>query len=72
MIGFVTWPPFSYLNYYKGGQVTNPIIFMKICYKLIQDGNKTDLEICNLAIFSKWSQCSDSTSTNVAEFVKWP
>ena len=35
MIGFVTWPPFLYQNYYKGGQVTKPIInLMKICYKL--------------------------------------
>ena len=30
MIGFVTWPPF-----YKGGQVTKPIILVKICYKLL-------------------------------------
>ena len=33
MIGFVTWPPFLYQNYYKGGQVTNPIV--KIWYKLL-------------------------------------
>ena len=32
MIGFVTWPPF---HSYKGGQVTKPIILMKICYKLL-------------------------------------
>ena len=31
MINFVTWPP----NYYKGGQVTNLIIFVNICYKLL-------------------------------------
>ena len=30
MIGFVTWPP-----RYKGGQVTKPIILVKICYKLL-------------------------------------
>ena len=35
MIGFVTWPPFSYHHYYKGGQVTKPIIVVKICYKLL-------------------------------------
>ena len=29
MIGFVTWP------LYKGGQVTKPIIFVKICCKLL-------------------------------------
>ena len=34
MIGFVTWPPFSY-HYYKGGQVTKPIILVKIYYKLL-------------------------------------
>ena len=33
MIGFVTWPPFLYQHYYKGGQVTKPI--MKMCYKLL-------------------------------------
>ena len=32
MIGFITWPPFSYN---KGGQVTKPIILVKICYKLL-------------------------------------
>ena len=26
---------FSYLNYYKGGQVTKLIILVKICYKLL-------------------------------------
>ena len=26
MIGFVTWPPFICQNYYKGGQMTKPII----------------------------------------------
>ena len=35
MIGFVTWPPFSCQNYYKGGQVTKPITLVKICYKLL-------------------------------------
>ena len=30
MIGFVTWPSF----FLKGGEVTKPIILMKICYKL--------------------------------------
>ena len=35
MIGFVTWPPFSYHHYYKGGQVTKPIILVKIYYKLL-------------------------------------
>ena len=25
-IGFVTWPPFLYQDYYKGGQVTKPIV----------------------------------------------
>ena len=33
MIGFVTWPPFS--HHHKGGQVTKPIIVVKICYKLL-------------------------------------
>ena len=31
MTGFVTWPPF----HTKGGQVTKPIIVVKICYKLL-------------------------------------
>ena len=35
MIGFVTWPPLSYHHYYKGDQVTKPIIVVKICYKLL-------------------------------------
>ena len=30
MIGFVTWPP-----YYKGGQVTKPIIVVKMPCKLL-------------------------------------
>ena len=35
MIGFVTWPPFSHHHYYKGGQVTKPIMVVKTCYKLL-------------------------------------
>ena len=35
MIGFVTWPPFLHHHYYKGGQVTKPIIVVKICLKLL-------------------------------------
>ena len=35
MIGFVTWPPFSHHHYYKGGQVTKPIIVVKIPCKLL-------------------------------------
>ena len=35
MTGFVTWPPFSHHHYYKGGQVTKPIIVVKTCYKLL-------------------------------------
>ena len=35
MIDFVTWPPFLHLHCYKGGQVTKPIILVKICYKLL-------------------------------------
>ena len=35
MIGFVTWPPFFIPNCYKSGQVTKPIILVKICYKLL-------------------------------------
>ena len=31
MIGFVTW----HLGMKKGGQVTKPIILVKICYKLL-------------------------------------
>ena len=31
MIGFV----FLHHHYYKGGQVTKPIIVVKICYKLL-------------------------------------
>ena len=30
MIGFVTWPPFLYHHLYKGGQVTKPIIAVKM------------------------------------------
>ena len=35
MIGFVTWPPFHTIIISKGGQVTKPIIVVKICYKLL-------------------------------------
>ena len=36
MIGFVTWPPLSHHHYnYKGGQVTKPVIVVKIHYKLL-------------------------------------
>ena len=35
MIGFVTCPPFLHHHYYKGGQVTKPIIVVKTCYKLL-------------------------------------
>ena len=35
MIGFVTLSPFLYYHYYKSGQVTKPIIVVKICYKLL-------------------------------------
>ena len=35
MIGFVTWTPFLYRTYYKGGQVTKPIILVKMRYKLL-------------------------------------
>ena len=35
MIGFVTWPPFHTIIINKGGQVTKPIIVVKICYKLL-------------------------------------
>ena len=34
MIGFVTWLPFLYQHHYEGGQVTKPIILVKIYYKL--------------------------------------
>ena len=30
MIGFITWPPFLYHHLYKGGQVTKPIIVVKM------------------------------------------
>ena len=32
MIGFVTWPPFFIPKCYKDGQVTKPIILVKIYY----------------------------------------
>ena len=35
MIGFVTWPPLLHLGTKKGGQVTKPIILVKICYNLL-------------------------------------
>ena len=36
MIGFVTWPPFLIVyRYEKGGQVTKPIILVKICYNIV-------------------------------------
>ena len=35
MIGFVTWPPFHTIIISKGGQVTKPIIDVKIYYKLL-------------------------------------
>ena len=34
MIGFITWPPLCN-HCYKGGQVTKPIIVVKIHYKLL-------------------------------------
>ena len=36
MIGFVTWPPFFVPTCYKGGQVTKPIILVKILLYVIQ------------------------------------
>ena len=36
MIDFVTWPPFlTKITYYIGGQMTNPVMLVKICYKLL-------------------------------------
>ena len=35
MIGFVTWPPLVIMMCEKGGQVTKPIIVVKIRYKLL-------------------------------------
>ena len=35
MIGSVTWPPFHTIIINKGGQVTKPIIVVKIYYKLL-------------------------------------
>ena len=36
MIGFVTWPPFCTIIFYiKGGQVTKPIIVVKMPCKLL-------------------------------------
>ena len=35
MIGFVIWPPFHTIIINKSGQVTKPIIIVKICYKLL-------------------------------------
>ncbi len=35
MIGFVTWLPFFVPKCYKGGQMTKPIVLVKICYKLL-------------------------------------
>ena len=35
MIGFVTWPPFCTIIIYKGGQVTKPIIVVKMPCKLL-------------------------------------
>ena len=35
MTGFVTWPPFSYQDYYRGGKVTMPVTLVKICYTLL-------------------------------------
>ena len=34
MVGFVTWPPFLHHHYYKGAQVTKPIVVVKIYFKL--------------------------------------
>ena len=34
MIGFVTWPSFSYQTYFKGGQVTKLIILSIASYVL--------------------------------------
>ena len=32
---FITWPPFCTIIIYKGGQVTNPIVFVKMSRKLL-------------------------------------
>ena len=35
MIGFVTWAPLPYQNYYKGGQVTKRIMLVKTCQTIM-------------------------------------
>ena len=35
MIGFVTWPPYIKMIVQKGGQVTKPIIVVKMPCKLL-------------------------------------
>ena len=35
MIAFVIWPPFCTVIFYKGGQVTKPIIVVKMLCKLL-------------------------------------
>ena len=35
MIGFVTWPPFCTIIYIQGGQVTKPIIVVKMPCELL-------------------------------------
>ena len=42
MTGFVTWPLFHTIIINKGGQVTKPIIFVKICYKLLYICHQVD------------------------------
>ena len=44
----VTWPPFLYQNYYKGGQVTKPIV-KNILLTIVRMSFK------ELKVFSSWA-----------------
>ena len=61
MIGFVNWPPFFVPKSYKRGQVTKPIILVKICYKLLYVIQLDHIIIILLAILCKITYSLAST-----------
>ena len=54
MIGFVTWPPFIIVyRYKKGGQVTKPIILVKICYNIVCHSRSNLLALADIKPFGR-------------------
>ena len=62
MIGFVTWSPFSY---YKGGQVTKPIILVKICYKLLKYAYTIQLDSGSLLGMRRFGKSHELSSEEI-------